>query len=77
MFGSCLHHQMEGAPSLRILQGWVEMRPTQFLSEADKPIAHALVVPTLLQTTRKDGAPTVFIVGEKSKAGPPAREVFL
>jgi len=47
----------EGAPSLRLLQGWAAMLPMQRLTFPDKPVPHAFAFPTLSQTTRKDGAP--------------------
>jgi hypothetical protein len=38
---------MEGAPSLRFLQGWAAMLPTQLLSVLTPPVVYAVVVPAL------------------------------
>jgi hypothetical protein len=40
----------EGAPSLRSLQGWAAMLPTQLLSVLHKPTAYAFLVPHMVRT---------------------------
>ena len=49
----------EGAPSLRSLQGWVAMLPTQFVFFRTNAVAHAFVVPPFADCA-KDGAPSVL-----------------
>jgi len=68
---------LEGALSLRFLQGPVAMLPTQLLSVLHKPVAYAFVVSALRQEregrgtpqkTRRNGAPTVLAMPARSKA---------
>ena len=45
----------EGAPSLRPLQGWVAILPTQLLFFRTKSVAHAFVVPALCKLRKGRG----------------------
>jgi len=45
----------QGAPSLRSLQGWVAILPTQLLFFCAKSVAHAFVVPALCKLRKGRG----------------------
>src|SRR5580698_8902616 len=61
----------EGAPSLRSLQGWVAMLPTQLFFFRTNSVAHASVVPVLC-TLRKGRGTRGCGYFCSLKAGPPA-----
>jgi hypothetical protein len=46
---------LEGAPSLRFLQGWAAMPPTHFLAVVPKHRCHAFVVPALCKVREERG----------------------
>ena len=67
----CVRIGVEGAPSLRFLQGRVTMLPTQLSSVLHKPFAHAFQVPALCKVRKGRGTQFVFGPSETKSLGHP------
>jgi hypothetical protein len=62
---------IEGAPSLRFLQGRVSVLPTQLLSACTKPVAYAFAVPALRKEREGRGTHCVADASEIKSLGHP------